>query len=83
MKSPLFLALAASAFTASAAFAAPPEEALPLSEIIQSVESTGEVAYVTDVEWNDEQAAWTIAYVDAAGAEGTISLDAVTGQPDS
>ncbi|WP_018631823.1 hypothetical protein [Neomegalonema perideroedes] len=83
MKSPLFLALAASAFSVSAAFAEPPENALPLSEIIQTVESTGEIAYVTEVEWNEDQAAWTIAYVDAEGAEGSISLDAVTGQPNS
>ena len=83
MKSPLFLALAASAFSISAAFAEPPENALPLSEILQNVESTGEVAYVTDVEWNADQAAWTIAIVDAEGAEGILTLDAVTGQPNS
>lgn len=84
MKSPLALALSLSVLGFSgAALAAPPEGALPLSEILQSVESTGEVAYVTDVEWNDGEAAWSIAYVDAEGAEGALTIDALTGQPNS
>lgn len=82
MKSPLALAFAAGTLALStAAFAAPPEGALPLSQILESVETSGEVAYVTDVEWNDDSAAWTIDFVDASGAQSAVTIDAVSGQP--
>ena len=48
------LALAAGTSFAAAAFAQPPQDAKPLSEILAGLEAGGDVAYFDDVEWDDD-----------------------------
>ena len=65
---------------ASAAFAQPPENALPLSEVLANLEAQGEVAYFDEVEW-DSDGYWEIEYYRADGAKVEIKIDPVSGEP--
>ncbi len=59
--------------------AAPPAEALPLSEIIRMLEDSEKVAYFDEVEW-DSDGYWQIEYYRPDGAEVEIKVDPVSGQ---
>jgi hypothetical protein len=59
--------------------APPPPNALPLSQIIQSLEQRLNPAYFDEIEWDDD-GYWEIEYVDRNGAKRKIRVDPVTGQ---
>jgi hypothetical protein len=57
----------------------PPQDAIPLSEILRSLEEQGDVAYFDEVEWDDD-GYWEIEYVTADGAKRKLEVDPVTGE---
>jgi hypothetical protein len=75
------LLLAGCLLAALPAFAdAPPSDAQPLSQILQTLEQQGDVAYFDEVD-RDDDGYWEIEYVNRNGAEVEIKLDPVSGQP--
>lgn len=60
--------------------APPPQNAKPLSEIIQALEAQGDVHYFDEIEWDDD-GYWEIEYVRADGSKAKVRLDPVSGQP--
>jgi hypothetical protein len=62
-----------------AAADAPPADAKPLSQILQTLEQQGNVAYFDEVDWDDD-GYWEIEYVDRSGNRVEIRLDPVSGQ---
>lgn len=58
----------------------PPPDARPLSEIVQSIESRPDFAYVEEIDWDDD-GYWEIEYRMTDGAKVKIEIDAVSGQP--
>ncbi len=75
----LALALAAMLGLAAPALAdPPPEDALPLSEVLARLETTGNVRYFEDIEWDDD-GYWEIDYVAVGGEDVEIEVDPVTG----
>ncbi len=52
----------------------PPADALPLSEIIRMVEQARDVAYIKEVDWDDD-GYWEIEYVRQGGGEVEIEVD--------
>jgi hypothetical protein len=77
---PLPSLLMAIAFVATPAAAAPPDNAMPLSEIIRALEEQGDVAYFDEIEWDDD-GYWEIEYYRTDGAEVEIMIDPVSGEP--
>jgi hypothetical protein len=81
----LALALAA-LFVAAATFAQPamagppPSNAKPLSEIIKSLEDSGNVTYFDEVEWDDD-GYWEVQYYRPDGSKVEIKVDPVSGEP--
>lgn len=61
------------------ASAAPPADAKPLSEIIETLEANTDVAHVADVEW-DDKGYWEVDYVRKDGSKVEVKLDPVTGE---
>ena len=61
------------------ALARPPQDALPLSQIIQSLEQQGEIAYFDEIEWDDD-GYWEIEYYTSDGTKVEIKVDPVTGK---
>ena len=45
----------------------PPDNAIPLSEIVIALENSGEVAYFDEIEWDDE-GYWEIEYFGSDGS---------------
>lgn len=80
---PLLLAAcgAAAAFLVPPASAdqPPPAGALPLSEALQKLESSADVAWIDDASWDDD-GYWEIDYVDSSGAKIEVRLDPLTGE---
>jgi hypothetical protein len=62
------------------ALARPPQDALPLSQIIQSLEQQGEIAFFDEIQWDDD-GYWEIEYYTAAGAKVKVKVDPVSGKP--
>lgn len=62
------------------ATAAPPSDALPLSEILRGLEQSGEVAYFDEIEW-DNDGYWEIEYVRPDGAKVEVKIDPRSGEP--
>jgi hypothetical protein len=60
--------------------AAPPNDARPLSEIIASIEATGDIAWFDEIEWDDD-GYWEIEYYRPDGAKVEMKIDPVSGQP--
>lgn len=71
------LALAAGA---AAAQDRPPEDAMPLSEVLAMLEAGGDVAYFDEIEWDDD-GYWEVSYYRADGSEVSVDLDPSTGEP--
>ena len=69
---------------AAAFAAAPPADALKLSEIVAKVEAhaAADLAYVDEVDWDDD-GYWEIEYHTTDGAEVKVRLDPKTGEPQS
>ena len=75
------LSLLALPLLGSPALAAPPPaDAKPLSEIIRMIEEQGDVAYIDEVDWDDD-GHWDIEYVRTGGGEVEVEIDPVSGQP--
>jgi len=81
MKSTLIaaLALAGAGGAASVAADEPPAGALPLSEVLRTLETEGVVAHFVDVEWDGGY--WDVEYVDVEGNAIEIKLDPRTALP--
>lgn len=75
----MLLALTAVVGLSATAFAQPPQDAKPLSEILSGIESRGDVAYFDDIEWDDDH--WEVTYYRADGGKVEIDVDPVTGEP--
>lgn len=67
-------------FASSAAASGPPENAVPLSEVIRMFEESGDVAYFDEIEWDDD-GYWEIEYRRGDGAKVEIKVDPVSGEP--
>jgi hypothetical protein len=67
------------AFAPPALAAPPPPNAMPLSEILRTLEASGNVAYFDEIEWDDD-GYWEIEYVRRDGGKTEIKVDPVTGQ---
>ena len=63
----------------SLAFAQPPENAMPLSQVLAMVEEREDVAYFDEVEW-DSDGYWEIEFYRPDGAQVEIDVDPVSGQ---
>ncbi|NAZ36823.1 PepSY domain-containing protein [Rubellimicrobium sp. CFH 75288] len=75
--------LTAAVFTlgATAALARPPENALPLSEILAAIEAEPNFGYFDEIDWdNDDGGHWDIEYYLTDGTEVNIEVDPVTGE---
>ncbi|MDR7124771.1 PepSY domain-containing protein [Pseudotabrizicola sp. 4114] len=66
----------------SVAQAAPPADARPLSEVITTLEASGDVAWIDEIDWDDD-GYWEIEYYRADGGKVQIKIDPVTGSPRS
>lgn len=58
--------------------AAPPAGALPLSQILQTLEAQGDVAWFKEVEWDDD-GHWEIEYRRKDGGNVEIRVDPISG----
>lgn len=58
----------------------PPANALPLSQVIALIEAEGGIAYIDEVEW-DEDGYWEVEYITTDGRKVEVELDPVTGLP--
>ncbi|MFA7433602.1 MAG: PepSY domain-containing protein [Gemmobacter sp.] len=75
------LIAAAGYLATSAAYALPPPEgAKPLSEILAKVEAGHNVAWIDEVDWDDD-GYWEVEFYTPDGAKVEIRLDPVTGEP--
>ena len=65
---------------AAAFAAAPPADALKLSEIVAKVEAhaAADLAYVDEVDWDDD-GYWKVEYKTQTGAEVDLRVDPVSG----
>jgi hypothetical protein len=70
----LAVALAAPAFADR-----PPEDGMPLSEILQMVEQREDFGWFEEIEWDDD-GYWEVEYYTRDGDEREIYLDPRTGQ---
>jgi uncharacterized iron-regulated membrane protein len=76
------VAVAAVAAIAGPALAdrAPPQNAMPLSQVLQALEQQGQVAHFKEVEWDDD-GYWEIEYALRSGGTAEVKVDPVSGQP--
>lgn len=61
------------------ALAAPPSDAMPLSEIIATIESQADFAHVDEIEWDDD-GHWDVEYYRTDGSKVSVEIDPVSGQ---
>ena len=61
------------------ALAAPPQNAMPLSRLLQALEERVNPAYFEEIEW-DNDGYWEIEYIDRNGGKQKLRVDPVTGQ---
>lgn len=74
------IALSALLLLPAAALAQPPADAMPLSQIIASIEGQADFGYIKEVDWDDE-GYWEIEYYRADGAKVEVDIDPVSGEP--
>jgi hypothetical protein len=72
-------AFAAAAGMSGAAYAQPPADAKPLSEIISSLEAQDGFGHIEDVEW-DSAGYWEIEYRRTDGSKIEVDVDPVSGE---
>lgn len=60
--------------------APPPPGALPLSQVIALLEAEGGIAYIDEVEWDDD-GYWEVEYLTSDGRKVEVKLDPLTGLP--
>ena len=58
----------------------PPQDALPLSRIVATVEAMDEVATVLEVDWDDD-GYWDVEFVDTDNRRSSMRIDPITGGP--
>ncbi len=58
----------------------PPADAQPLSAILASVEAAHDVAWIDEVEWEDDRGEWEVEVRLASGGQLTLRIDPVTGE---
>ncbi|MDD7969925.1 PepSY domain-containing protein [Roseinatronobacter alkalisoli] len=58
----------------------PPQQALPLSEIVTALESRFDIAWIDEIEWDDE-GYWDVELYARDGSKIELKVDPVTGQP--
>ncbi len=58
----------------------PPKNAMPLSQILQSLEKQDQLVHFADIEWEDE-GYWEIKYATKDGKIVKVRIDPVSGQP--
>jgi hypothetical protein len=58
--------------------APPPKDAKPLSELLQSIEKTGDFGYFDEVEWEDS--AWEVNYYTKIGTKKKMHIDPISGK---
>ena len=79
---PPLLAASVLAVALPAAADAPPSDALPLSQILQTLEQERHVAWFDEIDWDDDDGYWDIEYVDRNGSvEGKRLLETFGGAP--
>lgn len=74
------IALSALLLLPAAALAQPPADAMPLSQIIASIEGEADFGYIKEVDWDDD-GYWEIEYYRADGAKVEVDIDPVSGEP--
>lgn len=81
MRSILPLVLAASFLALpAAAQSLPPANALPLSQVIATVEKSQPVRVFTEVEWDDD-GYWDIEFVNQNNRRTSVRIDPFSGEP--
>jgi uncharacterized membrane protein YkoI len=75
----LTLAALAATFAAPAVADRPPEDALPLSQVLQTIEARDDFGWFQEVEWEDD-GYWEIEYHTRDGDEREIRVDPRTGE---
>jgi len=73
------LALAGLILLPASALAQPPADAMPLSEILASIENEADFSYFDEIDWDDD-GHWEIEYYRADGASVEVDADPVSGQ---
>ena len=58
----------------------PPQNALPLSQVIASVEKAQPVRAFTEIEWDDD-GYWDIEFINQSDRRASVRIDPVTGEP--
>jgi hypothetical protein len=56
----------------------PPKDAKPLSQLLQSIEKTGDFGYFDEIEW--ETNAWEVKYYTNTGTKKKVYIDPVSGK---
>lgn len=74
---PVALAMSAGAACADSP---PPKQALPLSEIVTKLESRYDIAWIDEIEWDDD-GYWEVEFYARDGSKVEVKIDPVTGQP--
>ncbi len=74
------IALSAFVLLPASALAQPPADAMPLSQILATIESEADCSHFDEVDW-DSDGYWEIEYYRADGAKIEIDIDPVSGQP--
>lgn len=64
---------------ATPASAAPPANALPLSEVLARFETQPEFSHFDEVEW-DSSGYWKVEFYDASGRKSELRIDPVSGE---
>ena len=57
----------------------PPEEALPLSEIVAGLENSFDIHFIDEIEWDDD-GYWESEMFTRDGAKVEVKIDPVTGE---
>lgn len=65
---------------ATPSMARPPDNALPLSQILSDLEASENLHYFDEIEW-DSDGYWEVEYYRPDGAKVKIKIDPLTGQP--
>ncbi|MFA5582326.1 MAG: PepSY domain-containing protein [Paracoccaceae bacterium] len=80
MKNPIlpFVGVIALLAGAAAADTPPPANALPLSQILQGIEAGGDVAWIDEVDWDDD-GYWDVEYYTTDGRQVDVKIDPLTG----
>ena len=58
----------------------PPQNALPLSQVIATVEKTQPVRSFTEIEWDDD-GYWDIEFITDNNRRSSVRIDPVSGEP--